>query len=30
MHRATVEQLIGVAALFLFAVGLLVYQNFWN
>jgi hypothetical protein len=30
MHRDTVEQLIGAAAILLFAIGLVVYQNLWG
>jgi hypothetical protein len=30
MHRDTVEQLIGAAAILLFAVALIIYQNLWG
>jgi hypothetical protein len=30
MHRDTKEQLIGVTALVVFAVGLVVYQRLWG
>jgi hypothetical protein len=30
MHRDTIEQLIGAAAILIFAVGIVIYQNLWG